>query len=233
MTKPWRWRDDGLTRRGGEVHALRASWRGGARSKRFARRGAMGTPSGSLALALLLESQSSIKDRNRGPPRRKACLGGPLFLSCGAMGIRTPDLFHAMEARYQLRHSPVTHSREHSQNVTSSTQQVQLEFTPMRRLLRVTRCVRAPLGRRASQRRAGTRASRVGPMGTLSGSLTLALLLESQSSIKDRNRGPPRRKACLGGPLFLSCGAMGIRTPDLFHAMEARYQLRHSPALSS
>ena len=117
----------------------------------------MGTPSGSLALALLLESQSSIKNRNRGPPRRKACLGGPLFLSCGAMGIRTPDLFHAMEARYQLRHSPVTHSREHSQNVTSSTQQVQLEFTPMRRLLRVTRCVRAPLGRgalRASQRRA-------------------------------------------------------------------------------
>src|SRR5437868_12843130 len=24
---------------------------------------------------------------------------------------------------------------------------------------------------------------------------------------------------------------MGIRTPDLLHAMEARYQLRHSPAL--
>src|SRR5690606_26496902 len=28
---------------------------------------------------------------------------------CGAMGIRTPDLFHAMEARYQLRHSPLGH----------------------------------------------------------------------------------------------------------------------------
>ena len=27
--------------------------------------------------------------------------------NCGARGIRTPDLFHAMEARYQLRHSPV------------------------------------------------------------------------------------------------------------------------------
>ena len=26
--------------------------------------------------------------------------------NCGARGIRTPDLFHAMEARYQLRHSP-------------------------------------------------------------------------------------------------------------------------------
>ncbi len=25
----------------------------------------------------------------------------------GAKGIRTPDLFHAMEARYQLRHSPL------------------------------------------------------------------------------------------------------------------------------
>ena len=31
-----------------------------------------------------------------------------------------------------------------------------------------------------------------------------------------------------------SCGgARGIRTPDLFHAMEARYQLRHSPVFSS
>lgn len=27
--------------------------------------------------------------------------------SGGAKGIRTPDLFHAMEARYQLRHSPL------------------------------------------------------------------------------------------------------------------------------
>lgn len=26
--------------------------------------------------------------------------------SGGAKGIRTPDLLHAMEARYQLRHSP-------------------------------------------------------------------------------------------------------------------------------
>ena len=28
-------------------------------------------------------------------------------------------------------------------------------------------------------------------------------------------------------------GAKGIRTPDLFHAMEARYQLRHSPEQGS
>lgn len=28
-------------------------------------------------------------------------------------------------------------------------------------------------------------------------------------------------------------GANGIRTRDLFHAMEARYQLRHSPKISS
>ena len=32
--------------------------------------------------------------------RVRACAWG------GAKGIRTPDLFHAMEARYQLRHSP-------------------------------------------------------------------------------------------------------------------------------
>jgi hypothetical protein len=29
----------------------------------------------------------------------------------GAMGIRTPDLLHAMEARYQLRHSPAPRTR--------------------------------------------------------------------------------------------------------------------------
>jgi hypothetical protein len=27
------------------------------------------------------------------------------------------------------------------------------------------------------------------------------------------------------------CGAYGTRTPDLFHAMEARYQLRQSPSM--
>ena len=30
-----------------------------------------------------------------------------------------------------------------------------------------------------------------------------------------------------------NCGARGIRTPDLFHAMEARYQLRHSPEMGA
>ena len=28
---------------------------------------------------------------------------------CGARGIRTPDPLHAMEMRYQLRHSPELH----------------------------------------------------------------------------------------------------------------------------
>ena len=32
------------------------------------------------------------------------CSGIP---HCGAKGIRTPDPLHAMEMRYQLRHSPV------------------------------------------------------------------------------------------------------------------------------
>ena len=35
-----------------------------------------------------------------------AWMAGPARRLCGARGIRTPDLFHAMEARYQLRHSP-------------------------------------------------------------------------------------------------------------------------------
>ena len=29
--------------------------------------------------------------------------------TCGAKGIRTPDLLHAMQTRYQLRHSPATY----------------------------------------------------------------------------------------------------------------------------
>ena len=29
----------------------------------------------------------------------------------GAKGIRTPDLLHAMQTRYQLRHSPAAHHR--------------------------------------------------------------------------------------------------------------------------
>ncbi len=33
-----------------------------------------------------------------------------LRVCCGARGSRTPDLFHAMEARYQLRHSPDSYS---------------------------------------------------------------------------------------------------------------------------
>jgi hypothetical protein len=33
-------------------------------------------------------------------------LASLLFHSCGDKGNRTPNLFHAMEARYQLRHIP-------------------------------------------------------------------------------------------------------------------------------
>ena len=35
------------------------------------------------------------------------------------------------------------------------------------------------------------------------------------------------------GPYCWCGGARGIRTPDLFHAMEARYQLRHSPEMGA
>jgi hypothetical protein len=33
----------------------------------------------------------------------------PIRKICGAKGIRTPDLLHAMQTRYQLRHSPATY----------------------------------------------------------------------------------------------------------------------------
>ena len=46
----------------------------------------------------------------------------------------------------------------------------------------------------------------------------------------DRPHGRSQSGPGLGGPEPPeSRGARGIRTPDLFHAMEARYQLRHSP----
>ena len=43
----------------------------------------------------------------------RSATGAGLAADRGARGIRTPDLFHAMEARYQLRHSPnpVRHRR--------------------------------------------------------------------------------------------------------------------------
>lgn len=31
---------------------------------------------------------------------------------CGGKGIRTPDLLHAMETRYQLRHTPASDSQQ-------------------------------------------------------------------------------------------------------------------------
>ena len=43
--------------------------------------------------------------------------------------------------------------------------------------------------------------------------------------------GPQQHKTTSQQARGSSCGARGIRTPDLFHAMEARYQLRHSPVL--
>ena len=46
--------------------------------------------------------------------------------NCGARGIRTPDLFHAMEARYQLRHSPVTGRRPAGDADNC------MDFTPLR-----------------------------------------------------------------------------------------------------
>src|SRR5699024_8647643 len=52
-----------------------------------------------------LELSETLTPVNTKKPRRRT---GRLrsYGLCGAMGIRTPDLLHAMEARYQLRHSP-------------------------------------------------------------------------------------------------------------------------------
>lgn len=47
----------------------------------------------------------------------------------------------------------------------------------------------------------------------------------------EATRTPARRKPRLASLGFGDRGARGIRTPDLFHAMEARYQLRHSPEM--
>lgn len=45
---------------------------------------------------------SSLSDKAIGP---RTAVRGPIF--GGAEGTRTPDPLHAMEVRYQLRHSPV------------------------------------------------------------------------------------------------------------------------------
>ncbi len=50
------------------------------------------------AISLSVATADAIKNRH---PK------SDVDIFCGARGIRTPDLFHAMEARYQLRHSPV------------------------------------------------------------------------------------------------------------------------------
>ena len=58
-----------------------------------------------LAPPLLAKTESR---RGASPVWRmkKTAWQSPSGFVCGAKGIRTPDLFHAMEARYQLRHSP-------------------------------------------------------------------------------------------------------------------------------
>src|SRR5699024_6630535 len=65
-----------------------------------------------------------------------------------------------------------------------------------------------------------TRRRGVGPRGTV-----------SIRSRPGQQKGPASRRGPSDESLShgFSSGAKGIRTPDLFHAMEARYQLRHSP----
>src|SRR5215471_11122540 len=81
-----------------------------------------------------LGSGFGSKQSNRGPE-----IGG-------AKGIRTPDLLHAMQTRYQLRHSPA--ARENSVSRTS-----QVELTAYRFLALVSHLAKAP-NRHAARRQA-------------------------------------------------------------------------------
>ena len=44
----------------------------------------------------------------------------PAFSMSGAEGTRTPDPLHAMQVRYQLRHSPVEQARAYLQEVLTA-----------------------------------------------------------------------------------------------------------------
>ena len=57
-------------------------------------------PFGNTQCPITLSVATAHATKNRHPK-------SDVDIFCGARGIRTPDLFHAMEARYQLRHSPV------------------------------------------------------------------------------------------------------------------------------
>ena len=52
------------------------------------------------------------------------------------------------------------------------------------------------------------------------------------AALVNRLHSPRRREPALAALGSFVCGANGIRTRGLFHAMEARYQLRHSPSAS-
>ena len=57
--------------------------------------------SGELSMPRILACGYRLEKTRNAPPGRRD------VLFCGAKGIRTPDPLHAMEMRYQLRHSPV------------------------------------------------------------------------------------------------------------------------------
>src|SRR5699024_2741668 len=94
---------------------------------------------------LLTRSTTHRRDLRRGaqqtpaspePPQQNPWQGFGPYACGGAKGIRTPDLFHAMEARYQLRHSPVDdvqlrRSEEQMRNRKSGCTDVVLSEPPL------------------------------------------------------------------------------------------------------
>ena len=112
--------------------------------------------------------------------------------NCGARGIRTPDLFHAMEARYQLRHSPGVGAplgEESEWFVELGGFEPPTSSMPWKR---ATNCAIAPFGRRS---RAATRTTVwiPAPPGQIRGACTTS---------PDYPRILPNGLGSTGGPAF-------------------------------
>ena len=132
------------------------------------------------------------------------CKGFHCVVPCGAKGIRTPDPLHAMEMRYQLRHSPVFNYLTRRADAQPNQGEI-LKQAPHRG----AKGIRTPDPLHAMEMRYQLRHSPVFNY--------LTRRADAQPNQGEILKQAPHR------------GAKGIRTPDPLHAMEMRYQLRHSP----